>query len=187
MQAINGFNNVQAMTGEYERIPAGGYVATIKKVDDVPDKQYLKIYFDISEGDYSGWFATQYRADTRDNKTWKGNFIRSYKTSALGFFKGFLTVVDRANNTAFSAKVETGFDEKELVGRQIGVVLCYEEREYDGKIIQVMRVERVKEPDKIRDGDYTVPELKKLETSVAAAAPVDYTNFASVSDDDLPW
>ena len=37
-----------------EKLPAGGYVATIVNVEDVPSKEYLWIVYDIKEGEHAG-------------------------------------------------------------------------------------------------------------------------------------
>lgn len=51
MKALNGYNEVKASTGEYARLPAGGYVCKITKVEDVAAKEYLRVSFDIYEGE----------------------------------------------------------------------------------------------------------------------------------------
>ena len=40
--------NAFVEAGEFESLPAGGYVAVIKNVEDDPQKECLKISFDIS-------------------------------------------------------------------------------------------------------------------------------------------
>lgn len=59
-----------------EPLPAGGYVAKIMgaKVDKYTWGEVLVISFDIAEGEHKGFFAKQYRANTNEDKKWKGNF-----------------------------------------------------------------------------------------------------------------
>ena len=47
MKKINNWENVQ----EYVSFknPVGGFICEIKAVEDVPDKEYLKISYDIAE------------------------------------------------------------------------------------------------------------------------------------------
>ena len=73
---------------DFERLPAGGYVCGITAVEDVADKEYLKIEFDIAEGDFKNYYRDLYQSKA----FWGGNFVKSYKDKALPFFKGFITL-----------------------------------------------------------------------------------------------
>ena len=59
-----------------EPLPAGGYVAKIMnaEVKEYSWGEVLVISFDIAEGEYKDFFATQYRENTNEDKKWKGNF-----------------------------------------------------------------------------------------------------------------
>jgi hypothetical protein len=79
-------------------------------------------------------------------------------------------------------------DPQSLVGKFIGVVLG--EEEYlngKGEVKTRLYVAEKRSGKAIRDGDFTIPELKKLqpETNVAPSAQ----NFAMLEDDDadLPF
>ena len=55
-------------------LPAGGYVA---KILDAEEKEYswgsvLVISFDILEGEFKDFFKQNYKANTREDKKWKG-------------------------------------------------------------------------------------------------------------------
>lgn len=197
MKALNGYNEVKASTGEYARLPADGYVCKITKVEDVAAKEYLRISFDIYEGEYRGWYRDQ-REELEDrgyNASYVGTVIRSYKDSALGFFKAFIAAVDESNGTQFGPTVEGGLDEQKLVGCLIGFVISYEEyQKKNGTIGQRERVAYQKSIQKIRDGDFKVPELKQLNGSNAATASAGtqtaaVQTFTDLDDDDsdLPF
>ena len=197
MKALNGYNEVKASTGEYARLPAGGYVCKITKVEDVPTKEYLRVSFDICEGEYRGWYRDQ-REELEDrgfNASYIGTVIRSYKDSALGFFKAFIAAVDESNGTQFGPTVESGLDEQKLVGCLIGFVISYEEyQKNNGSIGQRERLAYQKSIQKIRDGDFKVPELKRLNGSNASKpttaaqdnAPQSFTDLDD-DDSDLPF
>ena len=77
MKQFNDYNETKAIT-ERPKIPAGGYIATIKQAEV---KEYsgqngnyerLEISFDIAEGEYKEFYANDYRAQSDDNKKWKG-------------------------------------------------------------------------------------------------------------------
>lgn len=197
MKALNGYNEVKASTGEYARLPAGGYVCKITKVEDVAAKEYLRVSFDIYEGEYRGWYRDQ-REELEDrgyNASYVGTVIRSYKDSALGFFKSFIAAVDESNGTQFGPTVESGLDEQKLVGCLIGFVISYEEyQKNNGSIGQRERVAYQKSIQKIRDGDFKVPKLKQLNGSSAATDSAGTQTaaaqtFADLDDDDsdLPF
>lgn len=198
MKALNGYNEVKASTGEYARLPAGGYVCKITKVEDVPAKEYLRVSFDICEGEYRGWYRDQ-REELEDrgyNASYVGTVIRSYKDSALGFFKAFIAAVDESNGTQFGPTVGSGLDEQKLVGCLVGFVISYEEyQKNNGSIGQRERVAYQKSIQKIRDGDFKVPELKRLNSSgsgnsfSASAAPAASSELSMLDDDDsdLPF
>ena len=103
---------------ELPRLAPGGYVCKITVAVDVPEKEFLKLEYDIAEGEHKGHWDALYKAKA----FWGGTFYRSYKEKAQSMFKGFLTAVKESN---------PGFvfenDEKRLEGKLIGLVLAEEE------------------------------------------------------------
>ena len=195
MKALNGYNDAVESTGDFPKLPAGGYVCKIIKVEDVESKEYLKITFDIYEGEYRGWYRDQRERleESGFDAGYVGTTIRSYKESALGFFKAFISAVDASNGTQFGPSVEYGLDEQKLVGCLVGFLIGYEEYErtkgkHAGEIGEREKVVSVKAADKIRSGAFKVPELKKLEgKSGAASAAVDEAFAALADDSDIPF
>ena len=177
------YSNATA-SGDYERLPAGGYVIKITSVRDEDDKEYLRVIYDIAEGPEAG----RYKNEPAEND-YRHSFIRSYKEKALGMFKAFIMAVDETNGTKFNERIEKGFKEQELVGRLLGVVFGYEEYESnDGNIKERLYVKSCMSADRIRKGEFKVPELKKLKTSTGSAAPAPLPEgFTQMSDDDLPF
>ena len=98
MKKIKNWEIVQEPTKVKLRSPCG-YSCAIKDVEDVPEKEYLGIQFDIVKGDEKGYFQKQYDNDTRANKKWPnaGIIRRSYADKSASFFKGFITSVEKAN------------------------------------------------------------------------------------------
>ena len=152
MKNIN-LNNVQEAQ-DFERVKPGGYVCGITAVEDVPSKEYLRIEYDIAEGNLKNYYRNLYNS----KGFWLGNFIRSYKDSALPFFKAFITAVEQSN-----MGYHWNNDEKTLTRKLIGLVLGEEEyKANDGSVKTRLYVARVTSAEKIRKGDFTVPPLKKL-------------------------
>lgn len=162
MRKINNWEKIKENNG-FEKLPVGGYIIKILNVQDVSDKEYLKVSFDIAEGDHKGFFKKQYDEDTRQDKKWPnaGSFVRSYKSTAESMFKGFCNAVENSNkNFTFD------FDEKKLVGKQVGIVVGLEEYvTQKGAVRERTYVSAVRSVDTIKKGDFKVPELKKLEPS----------------------
>lgn len=152
----------ETKVSEGGRLPAGGYVAKIMNVEDRTDKQYLYIEFDIAEGDYIGYY------DDLEKRAgfWGGKMYRSYKDSALGMFKGFIRSVEESNKDFVWE-----WDEKKLVGKNVGVILG--EEEYignDGSVKTRLKVNSTKSVQDIKDGKFRVPQLKKLPEEKPSAA-----------------
>lgn len=118
MKAIKNWENIEASTGSFENLPAGAYICRITAVEDFPDKEYLKIKYDIADGKYKNWWS-----DVAERAGfWGGTFIRSYKEKALGMLKGFTNAVEETNDG-----YSWDWNEKRLVGKFIGLELNYEE------------------------------------------------------------
>ncbi len=83
MKAIDLTNVKEA--GDFQRPAPGAYVCTITSAEDVPAKEYLKIGYDIAEGEFKGYYS-QMRKDHPD-WTNAGTYYRSYKPTALNMFK----------------------------------------------------------------------------------------------------
>lgn len=162
MKRINNWENIKENNG-FEKLPVGGYIIKILNVQDVSDKEYLKVSFDIAEGDHKGFFKKQYDEDSRADKKWPnaGSFVRSYKSTAESMFKGFANAIENSNKG-----FKFDFDEKKLVGKQVGIVVGLEEYvTQNGAVRERTYVSAVRSVDTIKKGDFKVPELKKLDPS----------------------
>ena len=93
MKPITNIASVQEATGESTRLPAGGYICKYTNVEDVSEKSYLYMEFDIAEGDFKGYFAD---LDERAG-FWAGKCYRSYKENALPMFKRMCSAVTKSN------------------------------------------------------------------------------------------
>lgn len=167
MKQINNFENVQATTGEFAKLSTGGYICRITLANDIPfdpstnKGDYLKIEYDIAVGDFKNYYTEQFE---KFPKYWGGTFFRSYKEKALGMFKHFIECVEKSN-----AGFVWTWDEKALMGKVVGLVLAEEEYENNnGEIKTRLYVAQVKTVEEIKNGDFKVPELKKIKKSTPA-------------------
>ena len=179
MKPLKGYNEATA-SGEFERLAAGGYVIKITDVTDKDDLQYLRVVYDIAEGPEKGRYAKE-----DAEHIYRHSFIRSYKEKALGMFKAFIQAIDETNGTKLTDQVEKGLNEQLLVGKLLGAVFGYEEYEAnDGNVKERLYLKSCMSADRIRKGDFKVPELKKLKETPKGAAP---EGFTPLSDEDVPF
>ena len=175
MKPITNYDKIKA-SGEFERLPAGGYVIRITACEDKPDVEYLVITYDIFEGAYKDHFK-----DSDAEHVFTHQFIRSYKATALGMFKAFTNALE-ASNPGY----KWDWNEKGLAGKLLGVVLGEEEYENNrGEVKTGLKVRSCRAADDIRQGNFKVPELKKLEKT--AVQPAQVPGFTPLSDADVPF
>lgn len=171
--------------GESKRLPAGAYICKIKAVKDVPDKEYLKVIYDISEGEYAGYYG-KIRLDHPDWE-WVGAYVKSYKTAALPMFKRFCSAVSKSNGGFVFDGGAINADENTLVNKLIGLV--FREEEYysnSGDIRTRLIVHSEFAIDKL--ADQKVPEVKKLKTEPnAAPVSTDFMEIPEVEAEEIPF
>ena len=106
--------------------------------------------------------------------------IVSYKEKSLPFFKGFVTALETSNKG-----YKWDNDETKFVGKLVGFVIGeeeYEGKDKDGVTPKVKVRTYVAERhsvDAIRDGDFTTPEFKKLNTTLVDRNPNPFANNGS--------
>lgn len=175
---------------EFERLGPGGYICGIVRAEDVPEKEYLRIEFDIADGPFKNYFRSMRERLALDSWPASGVLYRSYKESALPFFKQFVTCV-QVSNAGYVFKN----DEATLARKLFGVVMGEEEYEKnDGTVGVRLKASAVRSVKAIREGDFKVPAIKKLKTAPAAYAdayrtqPANSTDYAVIDDgEDLPF
>ena len=186
MKSID-LTNVQEST-DRERLTAGAYICKITGVEDVPINpntgkgDYLRIHYDIAEGDFTGYYEGIRKA--HPEWTYVGSYIRSYKEAALGMFKRFCSAVSKSNgNYVFDGK--TNADEKTLIGKKIGLVL--QDEEYIGN--DGSRKKRL-----IVNKEFPISEIEKQKVPDAKLLPAENTStksddgFMTVNDtEELPF
>jgi hypothetical protein len=162
MKKYDGYEQAQAFTGDFETLAAGGYVCKILKVTS-EDKDYgtlLRIGFDIAEGEHKDFYKRSFERKklTNPDAKWGGMYYQTVKEDDLKYFKGFITAIE-GSNSGFN----WDWDEKKLVGKLFGGLFGEEEYEgTDGEVRKSVKCKQVRTADKIRTGDFTVPECKKL-------------------------
>lgn len=180
MRKVN-WDNVQE-SQDFPRPVPGGYVARITNVEDVEEKEYLRIEWDFVGPPFEGS-----NLSTFDRLGfWPLSFIRSYKEKNLSWFKAFKTQLE-SSNPGYQFRED---DLSALRGKLIGVVLGEEEYMGNGGTKKTrLTVRQTRSADAIRRGDFTVPPLKPLKPSAAGPAfssSEPYT-LPPFNDGPLPW
>ncbi|MES1923623.1 hypothetical protein MHBO_005231, partial [Bonamia ostreae] len=154
------WNNVNEAQ-DFQNPTVGGYVAKISYTKDEEIKEYLRIEWDFAEGEFAG----NNRGTYERANFWPLAFIRSYKEKALPFFKSFKTAREESNrNYTFR---EDYLDD--MTGKRVGIVLGEEEYEKkDGAVGKRLYVYQTSSVKSIKDGDFKVPDLKKLKNTLSA-------------------
>ena len=185
MQKFN-WADVPASSDEFANPTPGGYICRIMAVEDCPERNYLKIYYDIVDGDFKD-FYTQRKNNAGIEYP---SMYRSYTEKARGMFKGFLKALEESNRNFIADKFDG--NEQQFRGLFIGLVLA--EEEYLNKNNEIrLAIKAVKccSGPKIRQGDFKVPPLKKLSAEQAAkASTTSYTPFSGTNaafDDECPF
>jgi len=181
-----GYDETQAL-GEYKALPAGGYVCRIMAVEETKSQSgndMLKISLDIAEGEFRNRFADMYRSNTRpDKKRGCVAYQLVYDTSGgtNRGFKSFCTAAEESN-PGFTIQWGPAFG-KCFQNRLIGVIFGREEYiGNDGKAHWSTKPKFFRSAEKIRKGDFEVPEDKYLPNSQPAANYSGYPAAAQTAD-----
>ena len=189
MRQIKGYENAKVLSAGFPQLPKGGYVAEILdcKEESKNGHSWLAISFDICEGEHKGHFKEQYKANTNENKKWRGTYNAfipqegsQYYEDNLNRFKTMIANIEESNNG-----FHWDWDESKLKGKNIGVIFGEKEFETsDGDVIIITECRGLRSVECIRNGKYKVPNLKTLSSNRSVQAD---TFTVIVDDDDTPF
>ena len=117
------WDSVEAITGEYKKLPAGGYVCSIVRAECTKSKngkEMLKLAIDIAEGEYKDFYLNQYLQEQERNKEqakWRGSYYQLTEGDSMGRFKGMLLNIEKSN-----PGYKWNWNEKSLEGKLFGGV-----------------------------------------------------------------
>ena len=184
IKSYNGFKPER--TTARETLPAGGYVA---KIMDATVISYdwgdvLKVDFDIAEGEYKGFFATDYRNNTNDDKKWRGTYRINIPNESNQYFdsqrKSFNNLIACLEET--NSGFHWAWDESALKGKGIGVLFRNKEWEYNGSTGWTTECCTVTTAKDIREGNFKMPKDKPLKAKAANTGAYSETAFVPVDD-----
>ena len=170
-------------------LPVGGYVA---KIMNAEVKEYtwgdvLVVSFDIAEGEYKDFFANQYKANTNEDKKWKGNFRINVPQESNQWFESQKRTF--GNAIACIEESNCGYawdwDETKLKGKTVGVLFREREWEWEGKSGITTECCTFCSVDDVRSGNFKTPRPKMLKKEEAVETKPVFEEV--VSDEDLPF
>lgn len=211
LQKPQDYDQAQSYDSDFERLPVGGYVCVIKKMEEArtpkTGTQMIVVSFDIAEGMYKDYFTKQYRRDKSREMTsgraakWRGTYnVFPYTNDGMTnpSFKGLLVCIEKSN---YGFHVDWPLNLDAFNGKKVGLLFREEEYEgFDGSIKTSVKACATRTVDCINNEEFNVPARKTLNKNTMATSnggavnnPADtvYTtqefSNVSVEDDDLPF
>lgn len=172
-------------------LPAGGYVA---KILDAEEKEYswgsvLVISFDILEGEFKDFFKQNYKANTREDKKWKGVYrltapqeTNQWYDSQKRTFGNAIACIEESNNS-----YHWNWDEKTLKGKTVGVLFRNFEYDVEGNTGWSTECCSLASVEDIREGNFKMPKDKPRKKKAVAMPVAPVQTFEEIQDEDLPF
>lgn len=159
------YDSAKAMTQGGNRLVPGGYICEIKAADYIQASgsagARIIIHYDIAEGEYKDYWTNQYKNNTNEDKKWKGNYTLwmpddsgdEKDQRANRILKTFVEAVEESN-----AGYHWDWDESKLKGKKLGLIICNKFWSFNGKTGFAPEVNFCVTVDKIKAGDFTIPD-----------------------------
>lgn len=177
----------QKIRNAREILPAGGYVCKILKAETLTTDWGMKLVlsFDITEGEFTNFFKTDYNDQPEDRKKWRGVWRINYPTGD-GSEQDTWKQKTINNLAACLEESNPGFawdwDETKLKGKAIGILFREFDWEMDGRSGTSTEAHSCTDVESIRAGKFRIGKKRALRNTAPAAAP-DH----AADDDDLPF
>jgi hypothetical protein len=191
-----GYEEAQAYT-DGGKLPVGGYVLKIENLRYEEgangNSDIIVFQFDILEGDYAGFFRKNFEDNVQEDKKWKGTY-RLYVPKEDGSeqdnwtIKRFKTVMKAFEDS--NGNYHWNWDENTLKGKLIGGIFNDKEYEFNGRHGFFTNCYGLCGVEKIRSGNYKVPDptlLKNRSSSSTPSANDDFMNIPAGSEEAIPF
>lgn len=197
MRPFKDYETTQTITGS-RQLPVGAYICQIFKAEEKvytsPKGEWhkLEVSFDISEGEHKDFYANDYRAQSGEDKKWKG-VIRLNVPNDDG------SEMDAWNKRSFKTNMQAieesnsgyhwDWNEAQLKDKTVGIVFRSEEWEYNGKSGWRTAAFKFIPAADVKSGNFKIPDPKPLNGKAAsqASTAADLSDFVEVASADLPF
>lgn len=190
IQRFGDYETTQAY-GDFQKLPKGGYELKIYNVKQESGNYgaYLVISFDIEAGDYYHYYAKDYKNQQSEEKKWRGKYLLNVPNDdgsdkdnwTKRRFKTFTTALEDSN-----PGYHFDWDEQKFKNKVIGGL--FNEREFEasnGEVKRATNLAAVCSIEKIRSGDYTIPEDKLLKKATASTSG--FMDIPEGAGEELPF
>lgn len=201
MNKPKNYDKAQKYT-QSERLPAGGYELRIENVkldsfkgQDGQEYENLIIAFDVCSGEYTGFYRKQYDSQSGEDKKWKGTYRCPVPAEdaeesdwRLRRFKTVIASIEESN-----PGYHFDWNEKTLVKKIVGGLFCNAEWEMNGRSGWYTKCQSLVDVERIRSGNFKIPEDQLLEKKAEAPTPpvkTDADGFMAIPeglDEELPF
>lgn len=197
IKQFSNYENTQAYT-EIGQLPRGGYICKIAgaKVEEGTNGQYIKIAFDVAEGDHAGYFQAKFDRNTNEDKKWPGVYSLNVPSDdgserdnwTKRRFKTFTNALEDSNDG-----YHFDWDETKFKGKLIGLVFNYREYDFNGQTGMTPNVAKVVSVSDIKENRFKIPEDKFLKNgssqnnTVNQAAIDGFMNVPSGEAEEIPF
>lgn len=199
-----GYDDIQ-VNEDFTPIELGGHKGIIMNVEEytspISGNKSLKVSIDTDKTDKQpGYFAEQYKTDTRPDKKWSNSAIKyvslGQEESQVKMLKGFITAVENSNN---GFTYNWNKEISQLKGKKVGLMFGLEEYQNDKGELKTMpkmtqfrsidKVDNAKIPRvKLLDGTYVEYEqYKKPDDLGQKAIDVFGSDVVEINPDELPF
>ena len=193
MKQFKGYERKEQI--EYEALPKGAYVIKLIDIKEAPNKAgtgtYLKIAFDIAEGEYAGFYKKSFDSDTREDKKWNNDAVLYITCPSddseqfiLDNFNKFMTAVEDSNEG-----YHWNWEEGTLKNKIVGAKFHIEQSEYNGKVYNHTKAKWFIAAQKVRDGRFgQLPNDKLISGGTGSGSssnPVNIPN--SITEEEIPF
>ena len=188
MKPITNIASVQEATGESTRLPAGGYICKYTNVEDVSEKSYLYMEFDIAEGEYKDFYQKQFDTLTTEDKHWPYDAVHNLPAPddnspqwMIDSFGTFIAALEDSN---------TGYhwdwDETKWKGLVLGALFRIEQTESNGSIYDHTRPFWFRKAQDVREGKFgRLPKDKLVEAKKPASD--DFISVPEGAESEIPF
>lgn len=203
MKRFNGYDDAKK-AAQYtggQRLPIGAYVCKILGVKyengQNGNSDQIVLQFDIEEGEYKGFFKSQYDANTSEDKKYKG-MVRIYVPNDDGSKEDGWTKNSFARWTDAFEKSNEGYswdwDEKKWKGKMIGISFGETGTVIDGKEIVYTEARSAESVENVRAGKFYQQKFKakngytgKGSANSSASSNDGFMNIPDGVEEELPF